>query len=60
MTPREGAMKLTRRELKEFLDQRVDCYNMPAFIGLDPVSIPHLLCRRTIGMDQKPVINREL
>ena len=41
MTPREGAMKLTRRELKEFLDHRVDCYNKPSFIGLDPVSIPH-------------------
>ncbi|MFN2313372.1 MAG: DUF2400 family protein, partial [Bacteroidales bacterium] len=41
MISREGAIKLTKRELKEFLDQRVDCYNKPAFIGLDPVSIPH-------------------
>lgn len=46
MTPRKGAMKLTRRELKEFLDQRVECYNKPAFIGLDPVSIPHRFTQR--------------
>lgn len=32
---------LNRKELKEFLDQRVDLYNRPSFIGLDPVSIPH-------------------
>jgi uncharacterized protein (TIGR02757 family) len=34
-------MKLDRKQLKEFLDQRVDLYNRPSFIGLDPVSIPH-------------------
>jgi len=38
---RKGVMKLKRSELKEFLDARVDCYNKPEFIGLDPVSIPH-------------------
>lgn len=46
MISREGAMKLTRRELREFLDQRVDCYNKPSFIGLDPVSIPHRFTQR--------------
>jgi uncharacterized protein (TIGR02757 family) len=39
--PRFGAMKFNKRELKEFLDQRADMYNRPAFIGHDPVSIPH-------------------
>ena len=29
-------------ELKEFLDEKVDLYNRPAFIGSDPISIPHL------------------
>ena len=37
----DGVAKLKRGELKEFLDQRVDCYNRPGFIGLDPISIPH-------------------
>lgn len=41
MNSRSGSMKLKKRELKEFLDQRVECYNRPAFIGLDPISIPH-------------------
>jgi uncharacterized protein (TIGR02757 family) len=34
-------MKLSKRELKDFLDARVDMYNRPEFIGCDPVSIPH-------------------
>jgi uncharacterized protein (TIGR02757 family) len=46
MTPREGTMKLTRRELRDFLDQRVDIYNRPSFIGLDPISIPHRFTAR--------------
>ena len=41
MISHDGAAKLKRGELKEFLDQRVDCYNRPGFIGLDPISIPH-------------------
>jgi uncharacterized protein (TIGR02757 family) len=41
MISRDGVAKLKRGELKEFLDQRVDCYNRPGFIGLDPISIPH-------------------
>ena len=41
MISQKSVRKLNRSELKEFLDQRVDCYNKPAFIGLDPVSIPH-------------------
>jgi uncharacterized protein (TIGR02757 family) len=34
-------MKLNRAELKEFLDERVERYNQPAFIEYDPISIPH-------------------
>jgi uncharacterized protein (TIGR02757 family) len=35
-------MKLKLSELKEFLDEKVDLYNRPSFIELDPISIPHL------------------
>ncbi len=34
-------MKLKRRELKEFLDEKVEQYNRPSFIECDPISIPH-------------------
>ncbi len=34
-------MKLNKTELKEFLDEKVELYNRPAFIELDPISIPH-------------------
>jgi len=34
-------MKLKRHELKEFLDEKVELYNQPAFIESDPISIPH-------------------
>ena len=34
-------MKLTRSDLKEFLDEKVDLYNRPSFIESDPISIPH-------------------
>jgi uncharacterized protein (TIGR02757 family) len=34
-------MKLKTEELKEFLDEKVELYNRPAFIELDPISIPH-------------------
>ncbi len=34
-------MRLTRTQLKAFLDQKVELYNRPSFIGLDPISIPH-------------------
>jgi uncharacterized protein (TIGR02757 family) len=34
-------MKLNRAELKEFLDEKVELYNQPAFIESDPISIPH-------------------
>lgn len=34
-------MKLQKKELKEFLDEKYDRYNRPDFIGTDPISIPH-------------------
>lgn len=34
-------MKLNKAELKEFLDEKVDLYNRPAFIESDPINIPH-------------------
>jgi uncharacterized protein (TIGR02757 family) len=34
-------MKLKNTGLKEFLDEKVELYNRPAFIELDPISIPH-------------------
>jgi uncharacterized protein (TIGR02757 family) len=34
-------MKLKKAELKEFLDEKVEQYNRPAFIESDPISIPH-------------------
>ncbi len=34
-------MELSRSELKEFLDEKVELFNRPAFIESDPVSIPH-------------------
>ena len=34
-------MKLKKSEMKEFLDEKVELYNRPEFIELDPISIPH-------------------
>jgi uncharacterized protein (TIGR02757 family) len=34
-------MKLKKTGLKEFLDEKVELYNRPSFIELDPISIPH-------------------
>jgi uncharacterized protein (TIGR02757 family) len=34
-------MKLKKHELKEFLDEKVELYNRPAFIESDPINIPH-------------------
>jgi uncharacterized protein (TIGR02757 family) len=34
-------MKFKKHELKEFLDEKVELYNRPAFIESDPISIPH-------------------
>ncbi len=39
-------MKLKKEVLKEFLDEKVDKYNRPDFIPLDPISIPHQYKRK--------------
>ena len=33
---------MNAKELKEFLDEKVDLYNHPNFIESDPIQIPHL------------------
>lgn len=33
---------MTKQELKEFLDEKVEYYNRPKFIESDPIQIPHL------------------
>lgn len=38
--------RLTKSELKEFLDQKVDQYNRPGFIEHDPILIPHLFTKK--------------
>jgi len=37
----ERRMELKKSKLKEFLDEKVELYNRPFFIELDPISIPH-------------------
>lgn len=37
---------LSTFELKEFLDEKAATYNVPEFIGDDPVSIPHLFSKK--------------
>lgn len=39
-------MRLTKAELKEFLDEKVELYNRPAFIESDPISIPHRFSKK--------------
>jgi uncharacterized protein (TIGR02757 family) len=34
-------MKSGKRDLKDFLDEKVELYNRPSFIESDPISIPH-------------------
>jgi len=33
---------MTKKQLKEYLDRKVDQYNQPSFILADPISVPHL------------------
>lgn len=40
------AKKLKDAELKAFLDEKVDRYNQPGFIELDPISIPHAFTKQ--------------
>jgi len=38
---KETRIPANHKELRDFLDARVELYNRPEFIGTDPVSIPH-------------------
>ena len=37
---------MTEKELKDFLNKKVDEYNQPSFIKNDPISIPHLFTKK--------------
>jgi uncharacterized protein (TIGR02757 family) len=37
---------MTKKDLREFLNRKVDEYNRPAFIPVDPISIPHMFSKR--------------
>lgn len=37
---------MTKKELKEFLDAKVEQYNRPDFITSDPIQIPHLFSKK--------------
>ncbi|MEO7394579.1 MAG: DUF2400 family protein, partial [Chitinophagaceae bacterium] len=37
---------MNEKDLKEFLDRKVDQYNQPSFIKNDPISIPHLFTKK--------------
>lgn len=39
-------MRLNRKDLKDFLDEKAEFYNQPSFIESDPVSIPHQFSRK--------------
>src|ERR1051326_4114900 len=58
---------MTSEQLKEFLGEKCELYNRPAFIESDPVSIPHLFTKKedieisgflaaTIAWGQRPTI----
>ena len=40
------AQKLTKKELKEFLDSKIELYNNPKFIESDPIQIPHSFTKK--------------
>jgi len=37
---------MKEKDLKEFLDSKVDEYNQPSFIKDDPISVPHLFSKK--------------
>ena len=40
------ALRLSKKELKEFLDAKVEQYNHPKFIESDPIQIPHQFSKK--------------
>jgi uncharacterized protein (TIGR02757 family) len=60
-------MELSKKELKDFLDEKLELYNKPSFIEHDPISIPHKFSHKedieiaaffsaTIAWGQRPTI----
>jgi uncharacterized protein (TIGR02757 family) len=41
-----NTLKLSKKELKEFLDTKVEEYNHPRFIDSDPIQIPHQFSKK--------------
>lgn len=39
-------LRMSRKKLKEFLDDKVSIYNNPKFIESDPIQIPHLFSKK--------------
>ena len=37
---------MNKRQIKEFLDKKVDFYNQPSFIASDPICVPHLFIKK--------------
>ncbi len=46
MTFTANTLKMTKKELKEFLDAKVLQYNHPKFIETDPIQIPHKFTKK--------------
>ena len=42
----KSSVKKSFEELKDFLDEKVDQFNKPGFIELDPISIPHQFTKK--------------
>lgn len=40
------ALQFSKKELKEFLDTKVEQYNHPRFIESDPIQVPHLFSKK--------------
>ena len=39
-------MQFSRKELREFLDEKAEQYNNKSFIASDPIQIPHLFTKK--------------
>ena len=42
----KSSLKLSKSELKEFLDEKANLYESPKFIGTDPIQIPHQFTKK--------------
>jgi len=42
----KSSLKLSKSEIKEFLDEKANLYESPKFIGTDPIQIPHQFTKK--------------